>query len=118
MPDRVLVEQIFLQIVFARAQLEIFGGRKVKCRPFLVQIEQLHAVTMARSVVHSKRTRPQWQPPVKVLLWGIGPLRVWLSSADEPFRANSGTRRPINGSSVFKRSGDRFVRRSASNQKS
>jgi hypothetical protein len=36
----------------------------VKCRPFLVQIEQLHAVTMARSVVHSNRTMPQWQPPV------------------------------------------------------
>jgi hypothetical protein len=36
----------------------------VKCRPFLVQIEQLHAVTIARSVVHSKRTMPQWQSPV------------------------------------------------------
>jgi hypothetical protein len=30
----------------------------------LVQIEQLQAVTMARSLVHSKRTMPQWQPPV------------------------------------------------------
>jgi hypothetical protein len=29
-----------------------------------VQIEQLQAVTMARSVVHSNRTMPQWQPPV------------------------------------------------------
>jgi hypothetical protein len=36
----------------------------VKCRPFLVQIEQLHAVTIARSVVYSKRTMPQWQSPV------------------------------------------------------
>jgi hypothetical protein len=30
----------------------------------LVQIEQLQAVTIARSLVHSKRTMPQWQPPV------------------------------------------------------
>jgi hypothetical protein len=30
----------------------------------LVQIEQLQAVTTAMSVVHSKRTWPQWQPPV------------------------------------------------------
>ena len=28
------------------------------------KIEQLQAVTMERSVVHSKRTWPQWQPPV------------------------------------------------------
>src|SRR5215510_8013675 len=41
---------------------------KVKCRPFLVQIEQLQAVIMARSLVHSNRTWPQWQPPVNVLL--------------------------------------------------
>src|SRR3954452_1664126 len=44
---------------------------KVKCSPFLVQIEQLQAVTMERSVVHSNLTWPQWQPPVKVLLSGI-----------------------------------------------
>src|SRR5438874_7748351 len=43
------------------------GARKAKCSPFLVQIEQLHAVTMARSLVASNRTWPQWQPPVKVL---------------------------------------------------
>jgi hypothetical protein len=36
----------------------------VKCSPFLVQIEQLQAVTIERSLVHSKRTWPQWQPPV------------------------------------------------------
>jgi hypothetical protein len=30
----------------------------------LVQIEQLQAVTTVRSVVHSNRTMPQWQPPV------------------------------------------------------
>jgi hypothetical protein len=30
----------------------------------LVQIEQLQAVTIARSLVHSKRIWPQWQPPV------------------------------------------------------
>src|SRR3954467_2102725 len=53
---------------------KLFGARKEKCRPFLVQIEQLQAVTMARSVVHSKRTRPQWQPPVKVLMSGIAQL--------------------------------------------
>jgi hypothetical protein len=41
----------------------------------LVQIEQLHAVTMARSVVHSNRTMPQWQPPVKVLVFGIAGIR-------------------------------------------
>jgi hypothetical protein len=41
----------------------------------LVQIEQLHAVTMARLVVHSKRTSPQWQPPVKVFMPGIAELR-------------------------------------------
>jgi hypothetical protein len=28
-------------------------------------------VTMARSVVHSNRTWPQWQPPVYVLTSGI-----------------------------------------------
>ena len=44
--------------------LEQFGATNVKCRPFLVQIEQLQAVTIARSVVHSNRTMPQWQPPV------------------------------------------------------
>ena len=54
--DRVLVEQIFLQIVLAGAQLKALRRQEAKCRPFLVQIEQLHAVTMAMSVVHSKRT--------------------------------------------------------------
>src|SRR5262249_36819032 len=40
----------------------------MRCRkPFLVQIEQLHAVTRERSAVTRKRTRPQWQPPVIVL---------------------------------------------------
>jgi hypothetical protein len=31
-------------------------------------------------VVHSKRTMPQWQPPVMVLVSGIGPhpLREWV----------------------------------------
>ena len=53
---------------------KLFGARKVKCSPFLVQIEQLQAVTMARSLVHSKRTWPQWQPPVKVLLASMVPL--------------------------------------------
>jgi hypothetical protein len=38
----------------------------------LVQIEQLHAVTIARSVVHSNRTWPQWHPPVYVLISGNG----------------------------------------------
>src|ERR1700732_1199815 len=55
---------------------KLAGDKNAKCRPFLVQIEQLHAVTVARSVVHSKRTRPQWQPPVKVLLSGIGQASV------------------------------------------
>src|ERR1700730_8207929 len=49
----------------------VFGGTKVKCSPFLVQIEQLHAVTMARSEVQSKRTMPQWQPPVNVRKSGM-----------------------------------------------
>ena len=57
--DRVLVEEIFAQIVLAGAEPKLFGSRKAKCRPFLVQIEQLQAVTMARSVVHSNRTMPQ-----------------------------------------------------------
>src|SRR5437879_13893431 len=57
----------------------------VKCSPFLVQIEQLQAVTMAKSLVHSKRTWPQWQPPVKVLGVGIA------SSLPSPsFKAISG----------------------------
>src|SRR6185437_922546 len=43
---------------------KLFGDRNAKCSPFLVQIEQLHAVTIARSLVHSKRTMPQWQPGV------------------------------------------------------
>src|SRR5712675_1810428 len=62
---------------------KLFGGTKVKCRPFLVQIEQLHAVTMARSVVHSKRTRPQWQPPVRVLLSGIDPPLTIFRAPDD-----------------------------------
>jgi hypothetical protein len=40
----------------------------------LVQIEQLHAVTIARSVVHSNRTWPQWHPPVNVLTSGMALL--------------------------------------------
>src|ERR1700685_2627733 len=65
---------------------KLAGARNAKCRPFLVQIEQLQAVTMARSVVHSKRTRPQWQPPVKVLVFGIGltTLRARDDSAPAP----------------------------------
>jgi hypothetical protein len=44
----------------------------------LVQIEQLHAVTMVRSVVHSNRTSPQWQPPVKVFVPGIAELHLGM----------------------------------------
>ena len=43
-----------------------FGQRRRhegEVQAFLGEIEQLHAVTIARSVVHSKRTWPQWQPP-------------------------------------------------------
>mgnify|MGYP002358321365 CR=1 FL=1 len=47
----------------ARVQGELNG--------ILGWIEQLQAVTMARSLVHSNRTCPQWHPPVKVLLSGI-----------------------------------------------
>src|SRR5215204_4852284 len=36
--------------------------------PRFWQSEQLHAVTLPRSVVTSKRTSPQWQPPVYVLV--------------------------------------------------
>jgi NADH dehydrogenase FAD-containing subunit len=36
----------------------------IRCKkPFLLQIEQLHSVTRARSPVTRNRTRPQWQPP-------------------------------------------------------
>src|ERR1041385_3879812 len=55
------------------------GSRKVKCSPFLVQIEQLHAVTIARSAVHSNRTMPQLQPPVYVFASGIAGL-LWRGS--------------------------------------
>jgi hypothetical protein len=41
----------------------------------------LHAVTIARSVVHSKRTMPQWQPPVKVRVLDIGQLSARLPYA-------------------------------------
>src|SRR6185437_13534873 len=40
------------------------SGGTIRCRmPFLVQIEQLQIVTLSRSAVTRKRTRPQWHPP-------------------------------------------------------
>jgi hypothetical protein len=59
----------------------------------LVQIEQLQAVTMERSVVHSKRTKPQWQPPVKVLLVDINPLRHFSQKQTRHFWLTCGGRR-------------------------
>jgi hypothetical protein len=37
-------------------------------RSVLVQIEQLHSATCARSAVMRNRTRPQWRPPSNVLM--------------------------------------------------
>jgi hypothetical protein len=34
----------------------------------LLQIEQLQDITWARSVSTSKRTRPQWQPPLHIFV--------------------------------------------------
>jgi hypothetical protein len=64
---------------------------KVKCSPFLVQIEQLQAVTIARSVVHSNRTWPQWQPPVNVLLAGMASS---IASITPSFQQSCGEKHP------------------------
>src|SRR4051794_24127476 len=42
------------------------GANARRC-PRFEQIEQLHEITLPRSVVTSYRTRPQWQPPAYVL---------------------------------------------------
>src|SRR6201999_2356277 len=59
-----LLKRYSFRLSVPARSVKLFGGRKAKCRPFLVQIEQLQAVINARSVVHSNRTMPQWQPPV------------------------------------------------------
>jgi hypothetical protein len=43
---------------------KLAGGTNDHSAPRFWQIEQLQATTLPRSVVTSKRTSPQWQPPV------------------------------------------------------
>ena len=60
----VFVEPIIAAGVQAVQDLKCVGLTKVSQRPCLEQMEQLQAMAWAGSVVASKRTRPQWQPPV------------------------------------------------------
>jgi hypothetical protein len=59
-----LAELIVLEGFRAGAQREAFAGTNDHNAPRFWQIEQLQAMTLPRSVVTSKRTSPQWQPPV------------------------------------------------------
>ena len=64
MMDGFLPELVVLEVFGARAQRKVSAGTNDQSAPRFWQIEQLQETTLLMSVVTSKRTSPQWQPPV------------------------------------------------------